>query len=115
MENNETKEAGNNPNQPTQPGQPEQKPNGRRRFNLYWVYAILFAALIGLQFFGRDSATPHEEIDQGKLIEMLKNQEIGKIELVNKEDAEIFLNQKGLAIRFPEVTANSDGFNTTPN
>ena len=115
MENNETKEAGNNPNQPTQPGQPDQKPNGRRRFNLYWVYAILFAALIGLQFFGRDSATPHEEIDQGKLIEMLKNQEIGKIELVNKEDAEIFLNQKGLAIRFPEVTANSDGFTTTPN
>ncbi len=115
MDNKETQGAGNNPNQPAQPNQPDQKPNGKRRFNLMWIYAILAIALIGLNFLGRDSVTPQEEIDQGKLVEMLKKGEVGKIELVNREDAEIFLNQKGLSIYFPEVNANSDGFTTTPN
>ena len=115
MENKETKGAGNQPNQPTQPNQPNQKPDKKRRFNFMWIYAILIAALIGLNFFGRDAATPNEDLDQGKLIEMLKNEEVGKIELINKEDAEIYLNQKGLAVYFPEVTPNSNGFTSTAN
>ena len=114
MDNKETKGAGN-PNQPTQPNQPNQKPNGKRRFNLYWIYAILFAVLIGVNFFGRGSVTPQEDIDQGKLVEMLQKEEIAKIELVNKEDAEIFLNQKGLSHYFPDVKAGSEGTTTTPN
>jgi cell division protease FtsH len=114
MDNKETKGAGN-PNQPTQPNQPNQKPNGKRRFNLYWVYAILFAVLIGVNFFGRGSVTPQEDIDQGKLVEMLQKEEIAKIELINKEDAEIFLNQKGLSHYFPDVKAGSEGTTSTPN
>ncbi|MDO5315395.1 MAG: ATP-dependent zinc metalloprotease FtsH [bacterium] len=114
MDNKETKGAGN-PNQPTQPNQPNQKPNGKRRFNLYWIYAILFAVLIGVNFFGRGSVTPQEDIDQGKLVEMLQKEEIAKIELINKEDAEIFLNQKGLSHYFPDVKAGSEGTTTTPN
>ena len=115
MNNNETQGPGNNPNQPTQPNQPNQKPNGKRRFNIMWIYAILAIVLIGLNFLGRDAVTPQEEIDQGKLIEMLKKGEIGKIELVNREDAEVYLNQKGLSVYFPEVIPNSDGFTATPN
>ena len=118
MDNKETKEAGNNPNQSTQPNQPNQqnqKPNGKRRFNLMWIYAILAIVLIALNFVGKDSAVPQQEIDQGKLIELLKSGEVGKIELVNREDAEVYLNQKGLAIHFPEAVANSEGYTTTPN
>ena len=115
MENKETQGAGNNPNQPTQPNQPNQKPNGKKRFNLMWIYAILAIVLIGMNFLGRGAVAPQEEIDQGKLVEMLKKGEIGKIELVNREDAEIFLNQKGLSVYFPEVKSNSDGLTTTPN
>ncbi len=115
MENNETKGPGNNPNQPDQPNQPNQKPNGKRRFNLMWIYVILFAVLIGVNFFGRGSVTPQEDIDQGKLIELLKKEEVGKIELVNREDAEIYLNKKGLAIYFPDVTTNADGITEYPN
>ena len=116
MKNNETNGTGQNPQQPVQPDQPNQKPNGKNRARiLYWVYAILAVALIGLQFFGRDAATPQEEINQGKLIELLKNQEVSKIELVNREDAEIFLNEKGLALHFPDAKANSKGTTVTPN
>ena len=118
MENKETNGAGNNPSRPSQPdqsNQSNQKPNGKRRFNLMWIYAILAIVLIALNFVGKESTAPHEEIDQGKLIELLKNEEVGKIELVNREDAEVFLNQKGLTIHFPEVTTDSEGFTPTPN
>ncbi|KWW25280.1 MAG: cell division protease FtsH [bacterium F082] len=75
----------------------------------------MFAVLIGVNFFGRGSVTPQEDIDQGKLLEMLQKEEIAKIELINKEDAEIFLNQKGLSHYFPDVKAGSEGTTTTPN
>ena len=64
----------------------------------------MFVVLIGMQFLGRDD-TAQEEIDQGQLIELLQKQEIAKIELINKEDAEIYLNEKGLANHFPESQA----------
>jgi len=102
MENNETNGGVNEPQQPVQPKQPN-RPNGKKRFNLMWIYAILAIALIGVNFFGRDTVVPQEEINQGKLKELLQNQEISKIELVNKEDAEIYLNEKGLSRYFPEA------------
>ena len=104
MENNETRGTGNKLNQPVQPNQPKQKPNGKRRFNLMWIYAILAIALIAVNFIGRDTAVPQEEIDQGKLKELLQKQEVSKIELVNKEDAEIYLNEKGLSKYFPNAS-----------
>ena len=106
---------GNTPNQPSQPNQPNQRPNGKRRFNLMWIYVFLFAVLIGVNFFGRGAVTPQEEIDQGKLIELLKQGEIEKIELVNREDAEVFLNEKGLAEYFPDVKTGAKGITETPN
>ena len=115
MNFNETKGTGNNPQQPGQPNQPNQKPKDKKRFNLMWIYVILFAVLIGVNFFGRDKVTPHEEIDQGKLIELLQNQEIGKIELINREDAEVYLNEKGLKMYFPDVKPTSDGITSSPN
>ena len=103
MEEKQTNGKGNVPNQPGQPQQPQQNPNGKRRFNFMWIYAVLFAALIGLQFIGWKDTVEKEEINQGELREMLKNQEVAKIDLVNKEDAEIYLNDKGLIKHFPEA------------
>ncbi len=105
MEEKQTNGKGNIPNQPGQPNQPQPNPNGKKRFNFMWIYAILFAALIGLQFIGGKDSAEKEEIDQGKLKELLQNQEISKIDLVNKEDAEIYLNGKGMAKHFPEAQA----------
>ncbi len=112
MENNETKGGGNNPNQPSQPN---QRPNGKRRFSFMWIYVILFAVLIGIQFFGRKSATPQKDLDEGQLIEMLKREEVGKIELINHEDADIYLNEKGLRNYFPDAQAGAEGIAESPN
>ncbi|MBR1513665.1 MAG: ATP-dependent zinc metalloprotease FtsH [Bacteroidales bacterium] len=106
MSKQETNGAGQHPNQPVDPNQPSQpNPNqkGKKRFNFLWVYAILAIALVAVNFFGRDAVTPREEITQGKLKELLKSQEVEKIELVNHEDAEIYLNSKGLHHYFPDV------------
>jgi len=94
--------GGGQPQRPASQKQPNQSPKGKRRFNLYWIYAILFAVLIGMQFIGRNNSAEKEEIDQGRLIELLQNQEISKIELINKEDAQIYLNEKGLKKNFPD-------------
>ena len=116
MENNETHGSGNNPNQPVQPKQPLRNPNGKNRGRfLYWIYAILAVGLIAANIFGRDKSAPMKDINQGELIDMLKNQEVGKIELVNREDAEIYLNQRGMSMRFPEAKTGSDGTSSTPN
>ena len=101
MSNNGNNAGGQQPNQPKQPN----RNNGKRRFNFMWIYAILFAILIGMQFFGRDNSLEQEEIDQGRLVELLQSQEIKKIELVNKEDAEIYLNEQGLRNNFPDAQA----------
>ena len=113
MEKKETNGGGNEPQQPVQPNQPN-RPNGKKRFNLMWIYAILAIALIAVNFFGRGSAVPQEEIDQGKLKELLQNQEISKIELINKEDAEIYLNEKGLSKYFPDAPT-AGGTTARPN
>ena len=116
MNNKETNDAGNQPNQPPQTNEPNKQPNKKRHFSFMWIYAILFAVLIGLQFFGRDPATQTKEIDQGQLIELLKKEEVAKIELINREDAEIYLNQKGLTYNnLTEVKTDSEGKSTVPN
>ncbi len=80
-----------------------------------WVYAILAIVLIGVNFFGRGSRTPQEDIDQGKFIELLEKQQIQRIDLVNNKEAEVYLNQKGLSEYFPEVTPDADGTTSTPS
>ncbi|MBR0177820.1 MAG: ATP-dependent zinc metalloprotease FtsH [Bacteroidales bacterium] len=116
MKNQKTNPADNQPNQQPQSEQPNKQPKDKRRFSFYWIYAVLFAVLIGVNFFGRDAdPTVKEEIDQGKLTEMLKMEEVGKIELVNREDAEIYLNQKGLSKHFPDAKPASNGISKMPN
>ena len=116
MKNQKTNPADNQPNQQPQSEQPNKQPKDKRRFSFYWIYAVFLAVLIGVNFFGRDAdPTVKEEIDQGKLTEMLKMEEVGKIELVNREDAEIYLNQKGLSKHFPDAKPASNGISKMPN
>ena len=77
-------ENNNTPNNPN-----PQK--GKKKFNFYWIYVILTVILLSLYFSGKDE-TQKEEIEMGQLIEMLQDGRVTKIELVNKENAEIYVN-----------------------
>ncbi len=65
------------------------------KFNFYWIYGALALVFIGLQLLNFES--PTEPIDKGKLIDMLQNQDVQKINLVNREIAEIFLKPESKA------------------
>ena len=113
MENKETNGGGGMPNQPSQPN---RNTNGKNRGRfLYWIYAILAVGLIAAQFWGRDSSVTKTEIDENRLKELLRNEEIQRIDLINREDAEIYLNQKGLTNYFPNVKTDTEGTTSTPS
>ena len=90
------------------------QPRKKRRFNLYWIYVILTVVLFALYFAGKDAPT-QEEIEMGRLIELLKNEEVSKIELVNKEEAEVYLNDKGMSRYFPDEKTDRKGSSPTAN
>ena len=90
------------------------QPGKKKKFNFYWIYVILTVALFALYFAGKDETT-QEKIDKGKLIELLKNEEIGKIDLVNQKEAEIYLNEKGLKHNFPNNKKEYNGDSPRPN
>ncbi|HWJ27936.1 MAG TPA: hypothetical protein VNS32_15430, partial [Flavisolibacter sp.] len=68
-DNNKTKlpKFSNRPND-GENGGPRKGP----RFSIYWVYAIIFAVLIGFQLFG-PFAPSNVPIDQNQFEQMLKN------------------------------------------
>ena len=80
---------------------PENKP----KFNFYWIYGLLALVFIGLQLLNWDTGA--KDLNKGEMIEMLKSQEIEKIDLVNREIAEIYLKPDARKKYFPD--GNSGG------
>ena len=83
----------------------------KKKINFYWIYAILFAVFLGSIFL--NSPKNSQEIDKGKLITLLKDRDVEKIDLVNGEVAEIYLNETGRNKYFPNDKSNS--FSQTPD
>ena len=83
----------------------------KKKFSFYWIYAILTAIFLGSMFF--NGSTKSEEIDKGKLMTLLRDKDVEKIDLVNGEIAEIYLNEDGIQKYFPNDKYTS--FNKTPN
>ena len=83
----------------------------KKKFNFLWIYGILAVIFIGSTIFGGPKTA--EEIDKGKLITLLRDKDVEKIDLVNGEIAEIYLNEDGLNKYFPND--KSGGFGLSPN
>ena len=102
MENNNSTGKFSNNNKNNKP---------KKKFNFLWIYGILAAVFIGSTIFGGPKSAT--EIDKGKLITLLRDKDVEKIDLVNGEIAEIYLNEDGLNKYFPND--KSGGFNPSPN
>lgn len=83
----------------------------KRKIGFYWVYIILIAFFVGSLFFR--GMNPAKEITMTELMTMLSEQDIEKIELVNKSTAEIYLNEQGMRKHFPDQSKSN--FGETPN
>lgn len=88
--------------------------DGKSKFNFYWIYGILVAILLGVQFIGLN--------DEGKqtnwrdLKVMLENDDVSKIILVNKETAEIFIKPDKMSIEMHKDIEGKSGLNkNTPH
>lgn len=82
----------------TNKNKPEGLPKGktpRPKFNFYWIYGIIAVIFIALTFTNWGSST--QKVDWGELRTMLQEQDIEKIVVVNKEEAEIYIKKEALS------------------
>lgn len=109
-----TQESDNRDKGGKSPGNDPQKPkNIKVKFNFYWIYGILGLIFFGLYFANMGSSP--KEIDWGQLKGMLQNQEVEKIYLVNKEQAEIYIKKDKLALdKFKDVKPANNLTGSTP-
>ncbi len=91
--------------------QDNKKPNNSK-FNSYWIYGLLALFLLALNFYNLTS-TSNDPIDWGEFAKMVRDQDIEKLEVINKEYASIYIKENRLS-KYPEAATSK--FNTTrPN
>ena len=72
-----------------QSGKPKGDDKATPKFNFYWIYGLLALIFVGLQFTNWGSGP--ERIDKGELYRMLEEKDVERIDLVNREIAEVFI------------------------
>lgn len=76
---------------------PNQAPRKGPRFSIYWIYAIIFAILIGFSWFGPFSRNM-AKINELDFKSMIASGDVAKYTIVdNKKKVKIFLTKSGLA------------------
>lgn len=66
--------------------------NGKPKFNIYWVYGLIILGFLSTMIFNNTFGHV-DKIEQPQLWEMISNKDVEKINVVNKEKAEIYLKQ----------------------
>ena len=78
-----------NPNNIPTSGDDQSK--NKNRFNIYWVYGLVFAAIVGYNFY-HSSASTGIETNQVNYTEMVKNSDVDNITTIrNKKIVRVFL------------------------
>ncbi len=90
----EKKDIKENQENKNKPGGLPKFPEGKNKFNFYWVYGIIAVIFIALTFTNLGGTC--KEVDWGELRMMLKDGDVEKIVIVNREEAEIFLSKEAL-------------------
>ncbi len=94
------------PKFPNRPNPEGENPRKGPRFSIYWVYALIFAVLIGLQVFGSFS-TSNNQIDRKKFTELLQNNEIEKYTIIsNRNVVRVKLNATGIQAEEGKIGKN---------
>lgn len=93
-------------------GQPQDSKPQKPKFNFYWIYGLMAIIFIGLNVMNWDSGA--EQVDQGELMRMLRNQDVEKIDLVNREIAEIYMKPDARR-KYTDVDQPSSRMGTKPD
>jgi len=65
------------------------------KFNFYWVYGIIFVLILGYQFLNSGNLSS-KKLSENEFRAILKDNDISKIEIVNKDIADIYIKPKSL-------------------
>ena len=85
------------PNPENTPPDDNQPKNIRPRFNIYWIYGLIFAAIVGYTFLQNSVNIDAGETNQVKFTAMVKQGDVEKIKTIrNKKIVRIFLNADSL-------------------
>lgn len=90
---------------------PDKKPdkNSKPRFNTNWIFAILAASLILFSLFNNTKSA--QPTTTSEIREMIKNHDIERVIVVNKDQAEIYLKKAALESgRYPKLPKPGTGF-----
>ncbi|MFN2457619.1 MAG: ATP-dependent zinc metalloprotease FtsH [Chitinophagaceae bacterium] len=96
-------------------GTDENNPRKGPRFSIYWVYAIIFAVLLGFQFFGPFSPAT-TEIDQSQFEQMLKDGDVVQYVVVsNRNVVRVHLKKESLPKYQAKLRNNISGNEAGPH
>jgi len=70
------------------------KPEGKPKFNFYWIIGLILLGLLAVNYIGSNNAL--KEIDQNTFNQMLKDGDVDRIVIVNKERVEIYIKDEKL-------------------
>jgi AFG3 family protein len=90
---------------------PEKKPEKslKPRFNTNWIFAVLAVSLILFSLFNNGKTV--QQTTTSEIKEMIKNRDIEKIIVVNKDQAEIYLKKEAIESgRYPKLPKPGNGF-----
>ncbi len=77
-------------------GTPGNKPGGMKpKFNSYWIIGVILLVMIGLQFLSSSGGL--KEIDSNRFFHILKQGDIEKLVIVNKEKVEVYIKADRLS------------------
>lgn len=94
----------------------KQGKDQKGKFNFYWIYTLIALIFFAIFLFNRESRV--EQITWGELRTMLIEEDVEKIILVNREDAEIFIKPDRLSkSRYQELRERleSERFTDAPH
>ncbi|MDQ6608221.1 MAG: ATP-dependent zinc metalloprotease FtsH [Bacteroidota bacterium] len=84
------------------------------KFSFYWVYAIIFAVLIGFQLFGGPFTANTTSINQETFEEMLINNDVHDYVIIsNRNLVKVTLN-KGATAKYPSLSKNNSATEEGP-
>ncbi len=84
--------------------------NGPRktpRFSFYWVYAIIFAVLIGLQLFSSPFSPASSQINQTAFSQMLQANDVSKYVIIANRNIVKVTLKPGSASKYPKLLGKS--------
>lgn len=88
---------------------PKKPGGGAPKFNFYWIYGIILAIFLILQFFPNEVA---KKTNLNAVLDMIEAKEIEKIDVINDKIAEVYLTEDALKnARHEEVAKKKGMFN----